>query len=189
MNVPGALLLALTLEVACSAAPTSGAQVAAPAATASPLELAPRMKETGCAARGPLPDPACTPGAAMTTDLDVICRQSTRTRRHVTLAVHREAFAEYGLAYPQPEGAYEVDHLIPLALGGDNTIANLWPEAAAPAPGFHEKDVVEDYLHREVCSGAMDLATAQRAIATDWLEVYRSIAAKHVTTSEDREGD
>jgi hypothetical protein len=32
--------------------------------------------------------------------------------------------------FRQPRGAYEVDHLIPLELGGDNVIANLWPEAA-----------------------------------------------------------
>jgi 5-methylcytosine-specific restriction endonuclease McrA len=34
------------------------------------------------------------------------------------------------LGYPQQHGAFEVDHLIPLELGGDNVIANLWPEAA-----------------------------------------------------------
>ena len=135
----------------------------------------PRTKESACAVRGPLPDPACTPGAVMTTDLDVVCHRSTRERRRVSAEVHRLALTEYGFSYPQPLGAFEVDHLIPLELGGDNLIANLWPEAAEPAPGFHQKDRVENYLHRQVCAGAMNLADAQRQIATDWLKVWRQI--------------
>ena len=134
-----------------------------------------RSKEGGCVARGALPDPACTPGAIVTSDLDVICTQSTRARRHVSEATHRAVFVAYGIAYPQPAGAYEVDHLIPLALGGSNDNANLWPEPGEPQPGFHEKDRVEDYLHGEVCAGRMTLVEAQRAIATDWLRIYRRI--------------
>jgi hypothetical protein len=125
----------------------------------------------------------------MTDDLDVICHQSTGTRRHVRAATHEAVFTSYGYPYPPAPGAFEVDHLIPLALGGDNTEANLWPEPAEPLPGFHEKDRVEDYLHREVCAGAMDLAAAQRAIATDWLSVYRKIATSQAPTSDDRGGD
>ncbi len=70
----------------------------------------------------------------MTTDMSVVCQRSTRERRHVSSEVHRRAFTDYGFAYPQPRGAFEVDRLIPLELGGDNVIANLWPEAAEPNP-------------------------------------------------------
>ena len=35
-----------------------------------------------------------------------------------------------------------------LELGGSNDIKNLWPEAALPTPGFHEKDAVEDQCER-----------------------------------------
>jgi hypothetical protein len=111
----------------------------------------------------------------MTTDMTIVCQHSTKERRRVSSDVHRQTFMEYGLSYPQPRGAYEVDHLIPLELGGDNTIANLWPEAAEPTPGFHEKDKVENYLHHQVCSGAMSLADAQRQIATDWIKVWKQI--------------
>ena len=48
-----------------------------------------------------------------------------------------------------------------------NDIANLWPEAASPTPGFHQKDEVENYLHDQVCSGAMSLKDAQTEIATN----------------------
>jgi hypothetical protein len=74
-------------------------------------------------------------------------------------------FLAYGLAPRQTPGAYEIDHLIPLALGGSNDVANLWPEAA---PGFHDKDRVEDALHARVCAGRMSLEDAQRGFATDW---------------------
>jgi hypothetical protein len=83
-------------------------------------------------------------------------------------------YAEYGIV-ERTTGEYEVDHLVPLEAGGSNDIANLWPEAAEPRPGFHEKDQVENHLHDQVCAGRMNLLDAQRAIATDWLQVYRRI--------------
>lgn len=197
-----AALAFLAVAVACAAAyaaaappmapavPAPVASVAAPspvpvASTASAPRQAPAppaftpavaTKHAACTIRGALPDPACTPGAVMTTDLDVICDESTRDRRHVDASVHKAAFTEYGFTFPpHAPGAFEVDHLIPLELGGDNAITNLWPQPADPRPGFHEKDHVEDYLHREVCSGAMPLDEAQRIIATDWLAVWRRI--------------
>jgi hypothetical protein len=119
----------------------------------------------GCRVDDLLPDRACTPGGVETTDLRVVCGTSTRGRRHVSRELHRAVFVAYGLSPRQPPGAYEVDHLIPLELGGSNDLANLWPEAA---PGFHDKDRVEDELHRRVCAGTMTLTDAQRTIATDW---------------------
>ena len=118
----------------------------------------------------------------MTTDIDVVCHRATKERRRVSSEVHRLAFTEYGFTYPQPRGAFEVDHLIPLELGGDNTISNLWPEAGEPAPGFHEKDKVENYLHRQVCAVAMTLVDAQRQIATDWLTVWTQIEGQASAT-------
>jgi hypothetical protein len=140
-----------------------------------PSAPAAAVRRNGCVVHGALPDPKCTPGTVMTVDLDVICQQSTNGRRQVSAAVHRQAFADYGLAFPQPHGAFEVDHLIPLELGGDNAIENLWPEAAEPRPGFHEKDRVENYLHEKVCAGKVSLSEAQRLIATDWLAVWTQI--------------
>jgi hypothetical protein len=152
-------------------APATLAVTLSPAAAVAPQKS---TKHTGCKLRGALPDPECTPGAVMAgITVDVVCHQSTRERRHVEPSVHREAFAEYGFTFPQPRGAFEVDHLIPLELGGDNTIENLWAQPASPRPGFHEKDHVEDYLHRRVCSGVMTLEEAQRVIAADWLSVWR----------------
>lgn len=64
---------------------------------------------------------------------------------------------------------YELDHLIPLELGGcPYCETNLWPEERNVFPGAKEKDQVEDYLHHKVCSGETSLAEAQHQIATDW---------------------
>jgi hypothetical protein len=91
--------------------------------------------------------------------------------RDVSSSEKEQVFAEYGIANTAP-GQYEVDHLVPLELGGSNDIANLWPEAALPVPGFHQKDQVENYLHDQVCSGKISLADAQREIAVNWLVIY-----------------
>ena len=73
-------------------------------------------------------------------------------------------FRAYGITYPPPAGAYELDHLIPLELGCGNAAANLWPQ---PYRGSGSADV-KDHLHALVCSGQLSLATAQMAIAGDW---------------------
>jgi len=137
----------------------------------------PRTKSEKCFVRGSLPDPECTPGAVFaTTSLEDLCSQGyTKTVRNVPEKLKRKVYEEYGFSYPQPFGTYEADHFIPLELGGSNDIANLFPEAAMPAPGFREKDIVEHYLHQEVCLRHIDLSEAQVLIDLDWVKVYEII--------------
>ena len=142
-----------------------------------PFTPAPRTKTQTCVINGPYPDSSCTPGAVFP---DVTAEQTcvsgyTKTVRNVSTSLKKQVYREYGIAYPPPYGSYEADHFIPLTLGGSNDIANLFPEAADPSPGFHEKDIVENYLHQQVCSGKVTLQAAQRAIATDWVAVYNAI--------------
>lgn len=141
------------------------------------VALRSRTKEDHCKVRGPLPDPQCTPGAVFPdVSLETICTPGyTKMVRSVSDKMRRRVFAEYGISYPQPRGSYEVDHLIPLAIGGSNDIANLFPEAAEPKPGFREKDLVEVYLREEVCARRVDLRVAQAAIANNWLSIYRNL--------------
>jgi hypothetical protein len=145
----------------------------------SPAALGLRTKTTGCTVGGPYPDPACTPGAIFaTTTVKQMCVSGyTKTVRNVSAKLKRQVYAEYNVAYPQPAGTYEADHVIPLELGGSNDIANLFPEAAATSTGvgFKEKDLVENYLHEQVCQDLMPLPRAQEAIARDWVAVYRGI--------------
>lgn len=138
-----------------------------------------QTKTSGCMVRGPLQDPACTPGAIIASaTTDMICQPGyARSIRNVPVSERDQVFAEYGIASHSP-GEYEVDHLVSLELGGSNDIANLWPEAASPKPGFHEKDRVENYLHSQMCSGAIPLKQVQIEIATNWLKVYNQMTGQ-----------
>lgn len=123
-----------------------------------------------------LPNPAMTPGVVRTTDAKAICAASFRTAkyRHTTASTKKAVYREYG-ATPNKgicAGGCEVDHLIPLELGGADDIKNLWPQPSQPAPGFHEKDKLENYLHRQVCAGNMPLVQAQTALVVDWYKAY-----------------
>ena len=135
-----------------------------------------QTKTSGCQAHNALPDSACTPGAILSTGTqDAICKSGyAKSVRNVPNSEKNQVYAEYGITSHAP-GQYEVDHLVSLELGGSNEIANLWPELASPKPGFHEKDKVENYLHDQVCSGAVSLQQAQTEIATNWLGIYNQM--------------
>ena len=147
-----------------------------PTFTDSGTEIGQRTKSSNCVSTNALPDPACTPGAIFPdATKDQICTPGYSSQvRDVSESLKEDVYAEYGILSHEP-GQYEVDHQISLELGGSNDIANLWPEPAEPRPGFHEKDKVENYLHAQVCSGAMSLQEAQNLIAHNWLEVYEQM--------------
>jgi hypothetical protein len=133
------------------------------------------------------PDPARTPGAInpdITQDniRQTICnpRWSTKSIRPDTSYTNRlkiEQIREYGYSDSRLRD-YEEDHFIPLELGGSPTEPqNLWPEpfeTSIPDSGAQAKDKVENYLHAEVCSGALTLEQAQREITEDWYRVYQT---------------
>lgn len=153
---------------------TLSAPITPVSSTAESAEgLGVRSKTANCVVSGSLPDRACTPGAISpgATVAQICTAGYASSVRDVGETEKSQVYAEYGIASPAPN-QYEVDHLIPLELGGSNEIANLWPEASAPAPGFHEKDKVENYLHDQVCSGTLALKDAQAEIVNDWLDVY-----------------
>jgi len=139
-----------------------------------------QLKTSGCQASGGLQDSACTPGAIISTaTVAQICQSGySSSVRNVPTSEKDQVYLEYGIRGHQT-GEYEVDHLVSLELGGSNDISNLWPEAASPKPGFHEKDQVENWLHDQVCSNAISLADAQREIATNWLLVYQQKIQGH----------
>ncbi len=157
-----------------AAAPSGSATGTAPATAAATPPLGQRTKTEGCAINGALPDAACTPGAVFpNVTKEQICKPGyARSVRNVPDSEKNQVYAEYGIAHHKA-GEYEVDHLVSLELGGSNEIANLWPEAASPTPGFHQKDRFENYLHDQVCSGAISLEEAQRRIATNWLQYWQ----------------
>jgi len=90
---------------------------------------------------------------------------------------------------------YEEDHLIPLEDGGDPTDPrNLWPEPYNTKIGWaimgaHQKDVVEAFIHDEICydipnakktshipaATSITLKRGQEILAGDWYACYESI--------------
>lgn len=132
--------------------------------------VAPHVQSGHPSARSPfvLPDHRLTPGVVATRSLAVVCHTATSSRRQVSAATKAEVYARYGL--PVEHGDWEIDHLIPLELGGSNVITNLWPEPGAiPNP----KDHLEGVLHRLVCAHRVSLHQAQVKIAADWVAAYK----------------
>jgi anti-sigma factor RsiW len=120
-----------------------------------------------------LPERSLTPGAIATADRAQVCDSAQPKNRDVPASLQRRVFEEYGIAPAEPQ-AYEVDYLITPALGGADDIRNLWPQSySATVWNARVKDTLEDYLREQVCSGRLDLATAQRDISSDWIAAYR----------------
>lgn len=115
-----------------------------------------------------LPNPALTPGAVRTTRVADLCphAHTATIRKGLTASTKRAVFQRYHVI-PRP-GAFEVDHLISLELGGSNDVTNLWPQPYFGKLNAHDKDRLENQLHAQVCRGEVTLAEAQRAIAADW---------------------
>jgi hypothetical protein len=135
-----------------------------------------RTKTQDCVSKNGLPDPGCTPGAVLKVETAKVCAKGySGSARAVNEAVKNQVYKAYGIA-TRALGQYEIDHFVPLELGGSNDIANLWPEVSSPKPGFHEKDKVENFLHLQVCKGAMTLPQAQQKISTDWRAVFDAMS-------------
>jgi len=120
-----------------------------------------------------VPDRILTPGATVFIGREEVCRASNTKNKGVSTTIRRRVFEEYGIPSAEPR-AYEVDYLITPALGGSDDIHNLWPESnAATIWNAQVKDELEDHLRDLVCRGQLDLTTAQREIAMNWIEAYK----------------
>jgi hypothetical protein len=125
-------------------------------------------------AAGPLPDSRLTPGTARPISRQQVCLLPAEDEgKLVPYGLALEVFEQYGIAKPEP-GTYEVDYLISPALGGTTSIQNLWPLPYGEGEWTSRlKDALEDRLRTLVCDGALDLETAQRDIATNWIAAYQ----------------
>lgn len=94
------------------------------------------------------------------TAAQVCDRGYARKARHVTEAEKREVFRLAGIpAIHRP--LYEVDHIVPLALGGSNDLENLQAQPWEGPDGAHLKDRVEAWGYRQVCAGKLSLDQGQ----------------------------
>jgi len=132
----------------------------------------------------PLPDPRCTPGGINpSVTIDTLNSPDWRTecvRNCETSEGRKESvYAWYKAAKPRGNGGEnqicELDHLIPLELGGADGLGNIWPQcgptgAAIEDRYFKLKDRVENYLAVQVRTARIPLVVAQRGIAEDWTQ-------------------
>ena len=132
----------------------------------------------------PLPDPRCTPGAInpqvnQGSISSTICQSgyTTSIRPPESITGDEKVASAAAYSYTGSLHTAEYDHLISLELGGDpNDPANLWVEPndrPSATSTYNSKDSLENKLHRLVCSGQITLATAQQAIATNWVFAYQ----------------
>jgi hypothetical protein len=124
--------------------------------------------------RGAEPDRGLTPGAIRRVALGDVCSMPhEQVVGEVSTTLREEVFRKYGIAEAHADD-YEIDYLIAPGLGGVEEINNLWPEPyTSSAWNAHVKDALEERLHAMVCAGGLDLSTAQRDIASDWIAAYK----------------
>jgi hypothetical protein len=187
-SVPAPTAPSTTAPVAAPAAPPSGLVESAgpgwaPSGLDGPVPAPGSCRMSAAADGAALPDPSCTPGAidATVTQANLsttLCRpggytSSVRPPVGLTEPYKYAAVRAYGDT--AAVSAYELDHLVPLEVGGSSDTRNLWPEPDDhPSPGVaNSKDPVENRLHDLVCAAvtggpSLPLASAQRLIAADW---------------------
>jgi hypothetical protein len=142
----------------------------------------------GAVQPGPFPDLSLTPGRAdgQVTQADVaqtICVPGyTKAVRRVSTKTRSQVYVEYHVS-KRDQFRYTLDHLIPLELGGSNTIGNLWPEQTFGDTGSKSKDQVERNLHSLVCAGTVPLAAAQLAIVANWTTAEATVTSATTTTT------
>ena len=110
-----------------------------------------------------LPNPKLTPGRVAKRDKD---------RGGVTLKMEQKVFARYRLPWTR-RNEFKIDHLIPVELGGADTINNLWPQSLRTKPyGADRKELLTEVLLTRIRVGQMTVAQAQEQISRDWIDTF-----------------
>jgi hypothetical protein len=133
-----------------------------------------------------MPNHSLTPGVTLPVTVNDVCAvPHEEVVQEVPRSLRQQVFREYGLVNARAED-YEIDFLIAPRLGGAEDIRNLWPEPYASSRwNAHVKDTLEERLHQMVCAGKLELSTAQRDIAADWITAYKKYLHTDRPLSED----
>jgi hypothetical protein len=133
------------------------------------------------------PNHMLTPGATRPVTLAEICPldNDNDLDPEVTPSKRKAVFEAYGIKSRTVGKDYQVDYLINPQLGGTDDIKNLWPEPYGSVWNAHAKDSLEKRLHQMVCERQIDLESAQRDIASDWIAAYKKYfhSEKPLTTT------
>jgi len=110
-----------------------------------------------------LPNPKLTPGRVAKRDKD---------RGGVTLKMEQKVFARYRLPWTR-RNEFKIDHLIPVELGGADTINNLWPQSLRTKPyGADRKELLTEVLLTRIRASQITVAQAQEQISRDWIDTF-----------------
>jgi hypothetical protein len=158
-----AVLLVLGFAVSCQAVPpivcardTQGRCVT-PDATLTPGAVDPRVTQAT------IGQTICTKGYTKT----------VRPSRKASELLKRHVMAAYGIPWKERR-FYELDHAIPIELGAAPADPrDLWPEPWDGPSGASRKDVLENTMHRLVCTGRLTLAEGQAVFRGDWRQGYQ----------------
>jgi hypothetical protein len=94
--------------------------------------------------------------------------KSVRPATSYTNGVKKKLMQDAGIEAARV-GDYELDHIVPLALGGHpRKLSNLMLQPWEGEHGAKMKDILEVRLQSLVCHGKLDLTDAQVCIAQDW---------------------
>ena len=133
------------------------------------------------------PNPKLTPGVVATTNYKELttvskCGTYSKCHRKTSEAVKKQVCAEYP---NNCKGVHEIDHLIPLALGGSDALVNLWAEPEHVLTNgedldYHAKDRLESYLVIQMKLGKISPQNAQECLLKDWVKCYHLYIAKNL---------
>lgn len=128
--------------------------------------------------KGAYPDASISPGLIGTTSLEALMQTNptySQKYRDVPDAVKQFVKQQYGC-----KGKTEIDHILPLSIGGSNDVKNLWCEPEHVYDdnerdwGYKTKDVLEAYMAREMKKGTFTVKQAQDCFLLDWVACYQS---------------
>ena len=125
------------------------------------------------------PDDTLTPGVVGSAEFADVCglvdgQTYSQRHRETTQKMKNEAYAAYSVNKAGRE--FEIDHRVPLCIGGADDPRNLWPELGWQHPSFHDKDRLEARVCRAVCrTRTMTLAEGQAIFLGDWIAGFQSV--------------
>ena len=113
-----------------------------------------------------------TPGATARVKMEQLCAPDfAASLKPASDWQRNQALERYGL---RPEGfSGELDHLVPVSLGGSNDPDNLWPFHASGVFTLEAKQALASKLLGMVCARKLSLKDAQDAFRKDWTLAYQ----------------
>jgi len=150
----------------------------------------------------PLPDARCTPGGVNPSFGVAALKDKNWTTRWIRNCETNETEKEVTYSWYNTlkplinkgrNQTCELDHLVPLELGGADGLGNIWPQCGPEGTALTEryfklKDEVEDYLVTEVKAGRLQLREAQEGIARDSTQYLPQATQRISAPSNPRKG-